>query len=82
MPLPYLLAKQIAQDCRPLFDNLTSVHQVACNKMGQLGVFRLHVKFDFPPDPHVAKKVLARICVENNALSYIQSATLLITRNQ
>ena len=38
--------------------------------MGQLGVFRLHVKFDFPPDPHVAKKILARIYVENNALHY------------
>ena len=57
--------KQIAQDCWLLFDNSASVHQVACSnyKMGQLGVFRLYIKFDLPPDPHVAKKVLARICV-------------------
>ena len=44
--------------------------------MGQLGVFRLYIKFDFPPDPHVARKVLARICVENNALHYTISDPL------
>ena len=39
--------------------------------MGQLGVFRLYIKFDFPPDPHVA-----RICVENNAIHYTISDPL------
>ena len=67
---PYLLAKMIAQDCWLLFDNLASVRSVACGKMGQLGVFRLYVKFDFPLDPHVVRKVLSRICIENNALHY------------
>ena len=75
-PSPYLLAKQAAQDCRLLLDDFASVHQVACSKMGQLGVFRPYVKFDFPPDPHVARKVLARICVENNALHYTISDPL------
>ena len=75
-PSPYLLAKQIAQDCRLLLEDFASVHQVACSKMGQLGVFRLYIKFDFPPDPHVARKVLARICVENNAIHYTISDPL------
>ena len=75
-PSPYLLAKRIAQDCRLLFDNLASVHKVACSKMGQLGVFRLYIKFDSPSDPHVASKVLARICVENNAIHYTISDPL------
>ena len=38
--------------------------------MGQLGVFRLYVKFDFPPDPRVATKVLSKICIDNNAIHY------------
>lgn len=75
-PSPYLLAKQAAQDCRLLLEDFASVHQVACSKMGQLGVFRPYVKFDFPPDPHVARKVLTRICVENNALHYTISDPL------
>ena len=74
--LAFSPAKQIAQDCRLLFDNLASVHQVACSKMGQLGVFKLYIKFDFPPDPHVARKMLSRICVENNALYYDISDSL------
>ena len=69
-PSPYLLAKMIAQECRLLFDNLASVRSVSCSKMGQLGVFQLYIKFDFPRDPHVARKVLCRICFENNALHY------------
>lgn len=38
--------------------------------MGDLGVFRIYVKFDFPPEPSIARKILARICLENNALYY------------
>ena len=75
-PSPYLLAKQVAQDCRLLLEDLSSVHQVACIKMGHLGVFKLYIKFDFPPDPTVARKVLSRICIENNALHYTVSDPL------
>ena len=39
-------------------------------------VFKLYIKFDFPPDPTVARKVLARICIENNALHYTVSVPL------
>ena len=49
-PSPYLLAKMISQDCRLLFEHLGSVHQVACSRMGDLGLFGLYIKFDFPPD--------------------------------
>lgn len=69
-PSPYLLAKMIARDCRLLFEGLASVHQVACSSTGDLGLFRIYVKFDFPPDPIVARKVLVRIYVENNFIYY------------
>lgn len=44
--------------------------------MGDLGLFRVYIKFDFPPKPLIARKVLSRICVENNALYYTISDPL------
>lgn len=75
-PSPYLLARKIAQDCQLLFGSLASVHQVACSRLGDLGLFRLYVNFDFPPDPIVARKVLSQICVDNDALHYTISDPL------
>ena len=75
-PLPYLLAKGNSQDCRLLFERLASVQQIACSRMNDFGVFRVYIKFDFPPEPSVARKVLSKICVENNAVHYTISDPL------
>lgn len=69
-PSPFLLAKGISQDCRLLFERLASVRQVACSRMGDLGVFRDYIKFDFPPEPSIARKILSRICISNDVVYY------------
>lgn len=54
-PSPLVLAKTISRDCRLLFESLASVHQVACSRMGDLGLFRLYIKFDFPAEPLITR---------------------------
>ena len=44
--------------------------------MTDLGLYRLYVKFDYPPEPLIARKMLARICEENNALHFTVSDPL------
>ena len=73
---PYLLAKEITQGCRTLYEGLASVHVIACSRTGDLGYYHAYVKFDYPPEPSIAIKVLSRICVEMNALQYTVSDPL------
>jgi len=66
----YLLAKEMANSLRLLFEGLASVHQVACCSAKDRGMFYLYVKFDWAPDPMVAIKVLSRVCLELNGLHF------------
>ena len=70
MTTSFLLAKEFASSLRLMFEDLASVHQVACCSVNDRGLYNLYVKFDFAPEPLLATKVLSRACIELNGLHF------------
>lgn len=52
----YLLAKEMANSLRLLFEDQALMSQVACCSVNDRGLFNLYIKFDFAPKPLLATK--------------------------
>ena len=59
MVVSYLLAKEMANSLRLLFEDQALMSQVACCSVNDRELFNLYIKFDFAPKPLLATKVIS-----------------------
>ncbi len=50
--------------------NQAAVKQVACSAANDRGLFNLYVRWEWPPEPLIAIKLLTFACLELNGLHY------------
>ena len=51
-------------------DDYPSGAQLGASKMGSLGIYRIYVKFGFPPEPQHARELLRAACQDADALYF------------
>lgn len=69
-------AKRIGASLEHSLDGYPSAAHLGASKMGELGVYRVYVKFNFPPEPEHARELLRRACEDAGALHYSISDNL------
>ena len=70
------LAKRIRASLEHSSDGYPSAAQLGANKMGELGIYRIYVKFSFLPVPEHAREVLRKACDDAGALFFSISDSL------
>ena len=75
-PSPATLAKRIGASLEHSLDGYPSAAQLGASKMGELGIYRIYVKFAFPPEPEHARELLRKACQDAGALYFSISDSL------